>query len=160
MIWIKLASPGQSMGGAVVASFLEHSSLTGKVSRVVFDAPMLDFRAVVSYQASRRSLPLIGTRVPAPLTWTAEELAAARFGVNWGATDYLSNTSWLKVPTLVTHGASDTRVPIAVSEHLRQLRPSIVTLVEFPGAGHLESWNSNLSRYLSLLESFLSPVAP
>lgn len=151
---------GQSMGGAIVASFLEHSSLAGKVTRVVLDAPMLDFRAVVGYQAGRRSLPLIGTGVPAPLTWTAEELAAARFGVNWSATDYLGNTSWLKVPALVTHGANDTRVPVSVSARLKELRPSLVTFVRFPGAGHLESWNSDLPRYTALLESFLAPVAP
>lgn len=151
---------GQSMGGAVVAAFLEHSTLAPKVTRVLFDAPMLDFRAVVDYQASRRSLPLIGTGVPAPLTWTAEEIAAARFGINWGATDYLANTSWLKVPALITEGTSDTRVPITVAARLRQLKPALVTLARFAHAGHLESWNINPARYTSLLGSFLSPVAP
>ncbi len=151
---------GQSMGGAVVAAFLEHSTLAGRVTRVLFDAPMLDLRAVVDYQAGRRSLPLIGASVPPPLTWTAEEIAAVRFGVNWGATDYLADLSWLRVPALVTQGTKDTRVPGSVAARLKQLKPSLVTLARFPQAGHLESWNIDRARYTSLVESFLAPVAP
>ena len=151
---------GQSMGGAVAAAFLEHSPLALKVTRVVFDAPMLDLRAVVGYGASQRSLPVISTGVPAPLVWTAEQITAARFGVNWAATDYLDNTAWLKVPALVTHGGDDTKVPISTSTRLKAAKPSLVTFTRFPGAGHLESWNIDQSRYASLLESFLTPVAP
>jgi alpha-beta hydrolase superfamily lysophospholipase len=151
---------GQSMGGAVVAAFLQHSPLASKVTRVVFDAPMLDLRAVVDYGASQRSLPVLGRGVPAPLVWTAEQIAAIRFGINWAATDYLSNTAWLKVPALVTHGTGDTKVPISISARLKAASPSLVTFARFAGAGHLESWNANQARYTSLLESVLSPVAP
>ncbi len=151
---------GQSMGGAVVAAFLEHSRLAPTVARVMFDAPMLDLRAVVDYGASQRSLPVLGRGVPAPLTWTAEQIAAVRFGIDWSATDYLANMTWLKVPALVTHGEADTKVPISISAELKQARPSLVTFAPFPGAGHLESWNIDRARYTSLLESFLSPVAP
>ncbi|HET7246469.1 MAG TPA: hypothetical protein VFJ07_16685, partial [Streptosporangiaceae bacterium] len=151
---------GQSMGGAVVAAFLQHSTLASKVTRVVFDAPMLDLRAVVDYGASQRSLPVLGRGVPAPLVWTAEQIAAIRFGVNWAATDYLGNTAWLKVPALVTHGGDDTKVPITISARLKEANPSLVTFARFPGAGHLESWNANQARYTSLLESVLSPAAP
>ena len=151
---------GQSMGGAVVAAFLEHSPLAGKVTRVVFDAPMLDLRSVVDYGASQRTLPVIGTAVPAPLTWTAEQIAAARFSINWAATDYLGNTAWLEVPALVTHGGADTKVPISISATLKQAKPALVTLAVFPGAGHVESWNIDRARYTSLLQSFLSPAAP
>jgi uncharacterized protein len=150
---------GQSMGGAVAAAFLEHSPLAPKVTRVVFDAPMLDLQAVVDYGASRRSLPVLGRGVPAPLVWTAEQIAAIRFGINWPATDYLGNTAWLTVPAMVTHGGDDTKVPITISARLKEAKPALVTFAVFPGAGHLESWNINRARYTSLLESFLSPAA-
>jgi uncharacterized protein len=156
----RVALAGQSMGGAVVAAFLEHSPLAGTVTRVVFDAPMLDLQAVVDYGASQRSLPVLGRGVPAPLAWTAEQIAAIRFGINWPATDYLDNTAWLKVPALVTHGGDDTKVPISISTRLKELKPALVTFAPFPGAGHLESWNINQPRYTSLLESFLSPAEP
>lgn len=151
---------GQSMGGAIVAAFLEHSPLSVKVTRVILDAPMLDLRTVVGYGASQRSLPVIGAGVPGPLVWAAEQIAGARFGLNWQAIDYLATTSWVKVPTLIIHGTADTKVPISLSIKLRALKPSLVTLARFPDAGHLESWNINRARYTSLLTSFLSPVAP
>jgi pimeloyl-ACP methyl ester carboxylesterase len=151
---------GQSMGGAIVAAFLEHSPLASKVTRVLLDAPMLDLRTVVGYGASQRSLPVIGRGIPGPLVWAAEQIAAARFDLNWHALDYLASTNWVKVPTLVTHGTADTEVPISLSIKLQALKPSLVTLAQFPGAGHLESWNIDRARYTSLLTSFLSPVAP
>jgi hypothetical protein len=40
------------------------------------------------------------------------------------------------------------------------LKPTLVTLALFPGAGHVESWNIDQARYTSLLETFLSPIAP
>ena len=149
---------GQSMGGGVVAAFLERSSLAPKVARVVLDAPMLDLHAAIDYQVDRHLIPIIG-RLPAPLIWTAERIASARFGVDCSATGYLDETTWLKVPALVTHGDDDPRVPISISIRLNELKPSLVTFEVFPGAGHLESWNTDRSRYTSLVESFLAPLA-
>ena len=76
---------GLSMGGGIVAAFLEHSPLAPKVTRVVLDAPMLDLRATVAYGASQRSLPVTGGSIPAPLVWTAETIASGRFGVELGS---------------------------------------------------------------------------
>jgi alpha-beta hydrolase superfamily lysophospholipase len=151
---------GLSMGGGIVAAFLGHSSLAPKVTRVVLDAPMLDLQATIAYGASQRSLPVTGGSIPAPLVWTAETIASGRFGVDWPATDYLSDVSWLKVPALVIHGTADTTVPISTSIRLKQLKPSLVTLARFPRAGHVESWNIDRARYTALLDSFLSRAAP
>jgi len=90
---------------------------------------------------------------------TAKKIASARFGVDWSAVSYLDETTWLKVPALVTHGDDDPRVPISISRRLNELKPSLVSFEVFPGAGHLESWNTDRPRYASLLESFLAPLA-
>ncbi len=148
---------GQSMGAGVAAAFLKRSSLAPKVARVVLDAPMLDLHAAIDYQAGRHLIPVIGP-LPAPLIRTAERIASARFGVDWSAMRYLDETTWLKVPALVTHGDDDLRVPISTSLRLSELKPSLVTFEVFPGAGHLESWNTDRSRYTSLVESFLAPL--
>jgi uncharacterized protein len=149
---------GQSMGASVVAAFLQRSSLAPKVARVVLDAPMLDLHTAIDYQVDRHLIPVIG-RLPAPLIRTAKRIASARFGIDWSAISYLDETTWLKVPVLVTHGDDDPRVPISISLRLNELNPSLVTFEVFPGAGHLESWNTDRSRYTSLLESFLAPLA-
>jgi hypothetical protein len=148
---------GQSMGAGVVAAFLKRSSLAPKVARVVLDAPMLDLHAVIDYQVDRHLIPMIG-RLPAPLIRTAKRIASARFGVDWSTMSYLDETAWLQVPALVTHGDDDLRVPVSTSLRLNELRPSLVTFEVFPGAGHLESWNIDRSRYTSLVESFLAPL--
>jgi uncharacterized protein len=148
---------GQSMGAGVVAAFLKRSPLASRVARVVLDAPMLDLHAVIDYQADRHLIPVIG-RLPALSIRTAKRIASSRFGVDWSAMSYLDETTWLKVPTLVTHGDDDPRVPISTSIRLRDLLPSLVALEAFPGAGHLESWNVDRSRYASLVESFLAPL--
>jgi uncharacterized protein len=150
---------GQSMGGGIVAAFLGRSPLAAHVTRVVLDAPMLDLHAAVAYQADRHLRPR-ARRLAAPLVWGAERVAGARFGVDWPATSYLGDTTWLKVPALVTHGDDDIRVPIATSIRLAALKPSLVTFARFAGAGHLESWNTDRPRYSALLEAFLAPAAP
>jgi pimeloyl-ACP methyl ester carboxylesterase len=149
---------GQSMGAGVVAAFLKRSSLAPKVARVVLDAPMLDLHAAIDYQVDRHLIPVIG-RLPAPLIRTAKRIARTRFGVDWSAMSYLDETTWLRVPALITHGDDDPRVPISISLRLNELEPSLVTFEVFPGAGHLESWNVDRSRYTSLVESFLAPLA-
>jgi pimeloyl-ACP methyl ester carboxylesterase len=150
---------GQSMGAAIIAAFLVHSHFAPQVARVLLDAPMLDLHATVEYRASRRSVPVIG-RAPAPLIWTAERIASACFGVDWSATSYLDETTWLNVPGLVTHGDDDTRVPMSISTRLKELKPALVRFTRFPDAGHIESWNIDRARYTALVESFLAPVAP
>jgi uncharacterized protein len=145
---------GYSMGGAVTAAFLENSKLASRVTRVVFDAPMLDLRTVIEYGASQRSLPVIG-KLPASLTWSAEEITSLRDGVDWDATDYVDDTGWLKVPTLVFHGTDDLRVPLSLSRTLARDHPATVTLKVVKGAGHVESWNVDPRTYDNALARFL-----
>lgn len=144
---------GASMGGAIIASYLENVA-DAPVRAVVLDSPMLDFGETVSYGASQRTLPLLGT-VPAPLTWSAKQIAALRWDVDWDAVDYLDDTSWVTTPTLLVHGDSDLTVPLRTSEQLAHARPELVELAEFKGAGHVRSWNTDPGRYDDLLAEFL-----
>ena len=145
---------GQSMGGGIVAAFLENSTRADTVSKVVLDAPMLSLPEAVEYGA-RSALPG-GLGVPGPILWGAEQAATWRFGVDWAAIDYLDDTSWLDVPALVTHGTADPRVPITVSEDLKAAKPDLVELVEFPNALHTESWNFDSARWNTVVAKFLS----
>ena len=51
--------------------------------------------------------------------------------------------SWLKVPTLVVHGAEDLTVPVTTSNQLKAAHPKLVTEVVVPHAPHVGSWNVN-----------------
>jgi len=131
---------GDSMGGGVIAAFLQRSELTPYVRALVLDAPMLDFSQTVDDNAARE--PLVGPiDVPPTLTSTAKWLAALRYDVEWGALDYLEDPSIFDMPTFIMHGTDDLTVPIATSRQLAAAAPDTVTLVECPGADHIECWN-------------------
>jgi pimeloyl-ACP methyl ester carboxylesterase len=149
---------GSSMGGAIVASYLEHSPSATLVRGVMFDAPALDFRATVDWGAAHRTLPLVGAPIPGVLTATAEWMAGWRYGVDWDAMNYLPG-SWLKVPTLVVHGADDLTVPVTTSNQLKAAHPKLVTEVVVPSAPHVGSWNVNPRAYEQREAAFLAKVA-
>ena len=149
---------GFSMGGGIVASFLQHSARVDRVPAVVLDAPMLNFRRTVGYAASQRRLPLLGTPIPGPLTWSAETIAGWRFGIDWAQIDY-SDARWLHVPALVFHGTADDTVPISTSDALAARYPTLVREVRLPGVGHVESWNAGPARYTATVSAFLAGYA-
>lgn len=146
---------GFSMGGGIVASFLEHSPRRSVVTGLVLDAPMLSFRRTVAFGASRRSLPVVGLAIPGPLTWTAQTLAGWRFGIDWAAIDYLGGR-WLQVPTLLFHGTADQTVPIATSDALHNDHPGLVHEVRVDGAAHMASWNADPRAYEAAVTAFLT----
>ena len=62
-----------------------------------------------------------------------------------------------RAPVLVLHGTADAVVPIADSRQLARRLPGRVRLVEFPGAGHAASWQSDPARYEAVVRAFLAP---
>lgn len=149
---------GDSMGGSIVAAFLEHSRSASVVTGVVFDAPALDLRETVDFEAGRRSLPGLGTPIPGVLSRTAEWITGWRDGLDWDAVDYLHG-DWLTVPALVFHGTADDTVPIATSDELATRYPALVDEVRVPGAGHVGSWNVDPAAYEAKESAFLACVS-
>ncbi len=147
---------GASMGGGVIASYLERVPDHRGVLGVVLDSPMLDLDTVVSWGARDEELPG-GLPLPEPLTWAAKRLAGLRFGLDWAATDHVDDTGWADVPVLVLHGDDDGTVPVSLSRTLAR-EDDDVRLEEFPGAGHVESWNSDPERYDRLVADFVGSV--
>ena len=151
-----------SMGGAIVASYLDHRARdpepgTGApaVVGLVLDSPLLDLGATVRYGARQISLPVLGP-TPDTLTWAAERLATARFALRWDEVDHLADTAWLQVPCLVVHGTEDTTVPISTSRALARARPEEVTLVEVEGAEHVRSWNADPGAYTTAVADLVA----
>lgn len=147
---------GASMGGGVVAAFLERSARAGVVRGVVLDAPMLDLDATVEHGAAQRELPVIGT-LPGVLTSTAEWIAGWRYDLDWAAVDHLP-ADWLRVPALVFHGTDDDTVPISITDELAAGRPELVRAVRVAGAGHVRSWNLDPGGYERREAAFLACV--
>ena len=71
----------------------------------------------------------------------------------------MSDPSWDTPPRLVFHGSADRTVPVTISRDLAARRAN-VTLVEVPGADHVESWNVDPAAYERRLKDFLASVKP
>ena len=150
---------GTSMGGGIVAAFLERSPLAPRVSRAVLDSPMLDFGETIDWGVAHATIP--GTAIPMPGVAGAvgKQFAAWRYGVDWEALDLRGRAGEIRAPLLLLHGVADEIVPITTSRALAKRFPDRVTFVGFPGANHAEGWNVDSLRYERALRDFLS-VAP
>ncbi len=138
---------GWSMGGAIVEAFQHRSSYARYIQALILDAPLLDLRSTLAYQAQRRSVP--GFIVP-----VAESIASIRSGLNFDALDQL-HLSQPAIPTLIFQGTSDTTIPIAVNDAFAHTYPNFVTYIRIPNAEHTESWNTNPQAYDAELSAFL-----
>ena len=154
----QVALVGYSMGGAMVASFLYESELADDAVGAVLDSPALDLGEIVEFEAEQRSLPVLGTSIPAPLPDVAKALTSWRFGIDWERLDYVERADELEVPALVLHGTEDASVPVATSEAFARARPDLVTLLPFPDAGHVRAWNADRRRYERRVLGFLERV--
>lgn len=146
---------GASMGAALVAAFEEHSPLATRVAAMVFDAPMLDFGALIDYGSRDKRLPGLGTPIPGGLVWAARQVAGLRYHLDQGRLDYLDDTAWVRTPVLAIHGTADPTNPVSFTQRLHAARPDLVTTYLVRGAHHVESWNADPSAYESRVRQFL-----
>ncbi len=140
---------GFSMGGAIVAQFMERSPLARHVAGLVVDAPALDWRRVLEFNATEKGFPAFAT---VPLEWAI----GARIDADWDSLDALAHTHDFHLPILLFHGTDDKVVPISLSEDFAAALPRWVTFYRAPRAGHVEAWNVAPRLYERRLAAFLS----
>lgn len=148
-----LVLAGYSMGGAIVAQFMERSPLAAHVSGLVLDSPALDWRAAIEFRATEMGLPGLAAL---PVEWAID----ARTDVDWGRLDANEHLGDFHLPILLFHGADDEGVPISTSEEFAAALPRWVTYYRVPDAGHTEAWNVEPALYERRLSAFLGSVVP
>lgn len=147
----RLVLIGYSMGGAIVAQFMERSPLASRVAGVVLDAPALDWKQILSFNAKEEGFPSFAAL---PIEW----MIGARIDANWESLDALEHTSSFQLPILLFHGTEDKVVPISLSDDFAKELPRWVTYYRVPKAGHVESWNVDPALYDRRLTAFLSRI--
>ena len=145
---------GNSMGTAVVAGYLASASDVSDIDGVFLDSAAVNAGQVVEEGAKTVALPVVGAP-PSSLVAVAEWISGLRYGVDWKAIDYADDAVWDQVQTLVVHGDADPTVGVQVSRDFAALHPGTVEYVEFPGAQHVESWNTDRARYQQVLGDWL-----
>ncbi len=144
----RLVLVGYSMGGAIVSQFMQRSSLAHDVSGLILDAPALDWKAILSFNAKEMGLPSI---LADPVEWAID----LRIKPNWGSLDALNHPGNFHLPILLFHGLEDEVVPISSSDAFAKELPGWVTYYRVPYAGHVESWNVDPLRYAQRVSAFL-----
>jgi pimeloyl-ACP methyl ester carboxylesterase len=144
----RLVLVGYSMGGALVTQFIEKSPLAGRVAALVLDAPVLDWRATIEYNATRMGLPGF---LADPVQWAID----ARIDPDWDSVDALEHPQDFHLPILLFHGTDDDVVPIRTSDDFAAELPDWIEYHRVPDAGHTESWNVDPALYEARLARFL-----
>lgn len=147
----RLVLAGFSMGGALVAQFMQKSSLAGRVAGLVLDAPVLDWRRVLEFNATQMGLPGFAA---VPVEWAI----GARIDADWDSLDALAHPEDFHLPILLFHGEDDKVVPIATSDDFTAELPRWVTYYRLPKAGHTQSWNVDPGLYDRRLRRFLARI--
>jgi uncharacterized protein len=147
----RLVLVGYSMGGAIVAQFMQRSPLASRVSGLILDAPVLDWRKTLELNATEMGLPSLAAL---PLEWTI----GARIDADWDSLDALQHSDDFHLPILLFHGIDDKVVPIATSDDFAAELPRWVTYYTAPEAGHVEAWNVDPKLYEQRLDAFLTLI--
>jgi len=147
----RLILVGYSMGGALVTQFMERSPLAPRVAGLVLDAPVLDWQAVLSFNATEMGFPSFLSK---PVEWAI----GARIDADWESLDAIRHPEAFQLPILLFHGTEDDVVPIATSDDFAAELPRWVRYFRVPEAGHTEEWNVDPRLYERRLSSFLQQL--
>lgn len=145
---------GWSMGGAVTGAFLDRSAEAARVAAVIWDAPLVDWRATLRQQARIR-------RLPPGLSPLASAVTSRRIGIDFDRFDLRRNPPAVRPPTLVVHSSGDTAVPVSASRALAAAGPALqwpLHYLEVPVVEHTASWNADPAAYERAVTSFLADV--
>ncbi len=142
---------GYSMGGAVVAGYMENGSNTAEVTGTILLSPAMSFHDATIFGAERLGLP---TGPLAPVIWLGERIVEMRSAIDYSQAEYLDNAASWPVPALVTAVTEDDLVPPDSIEQFAQDVPD-GTFMLFDGAFHTGEWNKDTTAFDDLVNTWL-----
>jgi len=121
---------GISMGTAIIGAFLDRAPEAKLVAAVIWDAPLVDWRATLRQQAKARRLPVFTATLAAWVTsW--------RIGIDFDRFDLIRNPPAVQPPTLMLHTLRDDVVSADATRELAAAGLSWpLEYVEIDAVGH------------------------
>jgi hypothetical protein len=151
----KVILTGWSMGGSVVASYLERGSNTDVVIGTQLDSPAVSFPDMVVFGAEQMGIPV---QPLAPVVWLAERISELRVNLDFDAVEYKDNAATWPVPAAVTAGTADDLVPPDSIEEFAAALPDGEFHL-FEGASHTGEWNLDSAKYDQFIGDWLDQFA-
>lgn len=142
---------GWSTGATMALRAAGHSPLGDRVSGMILDSPVLDWRSTVRAVTAARGAPVA-------LRTLGVHATEGRTGLHSERVSEAADPRRLRVPTLIFHGPDDALAPWRRSRELAARRPDLVTLHAVPGAAHAAMWNFAPGPYEEALRRFLTPL--
>ncbi|MDG9703632.1 alpha/beta hydrolase [Streptomyces sp. DH37] len=142
---------GWSTGATMALRTAAASPIRDRISGLILDSPVLDWRATLRALAAAH-------RVPAPLLPLAVRAAQGRARLHPELPAELGDPAALRFPTLVLHGPDDAIAPWRPSRELAERRPDLVSLHIVGQAPHAAMWNADPQAYEEALRRFLTPL--
>ena len=145
---------GWSMGAAIIGAFLDRAEEGRHVAGVIWDSPVLDWRATLRRQAAE-------FRVPAWLTSVVTRCTTARIGIDFDRFDLVRRPPGRRPPTLLIQGGADDAVPPEPGRALVEAADRLdwpLRYLEVPAAAHTAAWNTDPAAYESAVAQFLTEI--
>jgi len=148
---------GWSMGGAIAMQTVSRSVATDRVRGIVLDAPVIDWRDVLSHHARLNHVPPpVGRLGQSVLSHrSAWRLAGTEAPVDLDRLDWVTRAAEITHPVLIIHSEDDEFVPYGPSRRLADARPDLVTYVPVKGARHTKEWNVDPDDWDAAVARFL-----
>lgn len=148
---------GWSMGGAIAMQTVSRSWTADRVRGLVLDAPVIDWRDVLTHQARLNHLPAaVGRLGQSVLSHrSAWRLAGTQAPVDLDRLDWVTRAAELNRPVLLIHSDEDEFVPSGPSRRLADARPDLVTYLSVAGARHTREWNVDPDAWESAVARFM-----
>ncbi len=150
---------GYSTGASHALSYVYRHNFD-YLAGVITDSANIDLGSTIDFRASREPLPVLPINMPPSMSWVAKFFTSLSIDVNWKSIDYITKAERsLRVPVLAIYGAEDDSVPTGQSIALDEANTERVRLVEVPGAGRVQSLETDNEGYLTAVLSFLDEVS-
>lgn len=134
---------GWSMGGAISLQAADRSFLADRIDSLMLVGPVINWVDVLSHQARLNRIPqTVGLFAQWLLSNPAGRwITGLAAPVNLKRLNWVERADELRHPMLILHSRDDDFVPSGPSERLARLRPELITLRTFSGAGHTREPN-------------------
>lgn len=153
---------GWSLGASIALQLAASSKFRDLISRLVLNAPVIDWRSTLVANARSSMLPGWVARLGLRMLGSSGTrwITALDAPLSFHTLDFLARADELTVPILVIHNESDRSTPFAISREFVTRRPELATLLTFPSAEHTQEWNSDPDGWDAAVENWLRNGPP